>query len=214
MKHAALLLASLSGWAQTRDFLTADEVDRVRETAPDPNARLNLYAQFAKLRVDLIQSTLAKEKAGRSIFVHDTLEDYTRIIETIDTVIEDALKRDKDITESMGAVTSAEKGLLEVLEKIQQDRPPDLARYAFVLASAIETTRDSIELSEQDLATRKKDVVSKAAQEKKQREDLMTPEDAKKRREESKKTADTETQQKRKIPSLRRKGDPDPKKQP
>ena len=129
-----------AGLAQDRDFLTADEADQVREIQ-DPNERVKLYIHFARQRLDLLQQLVNKEKAGRSALIHDTLEDYTNIIEAIDTVADDALKRHQPIAEGMTAVASAEKEMAAGLEKIDAMNLKDRARYDFVLRNAIETTR-------------------------------------------------------------------------
>src|SRR5919112_2027874 len=102
-----LIVCCLFAAGQERDFLTADEADQVR-LAQDPNLRLKLYLHFAKQRLDLIQQAVAQEKAGRSKLIHDLLEDYTSIIDAIDTVTEDALKRKADVSLGVQAVAEAE----------------------------------------------------------------------------------------------------------
>jgi hypothetical protein len=197
-----LIALAACTFAQQRDFLTADEADQVR-LAQDPNERLQLYLHFAKQRLDLIQQAVAQEKAGRSKFLHDLLEDYTGVIEAIDTVTEDALKRSADVSVGVKAVADAGKEMLAQLEKIRDAQPKDLARYQFVLDQAIETTRDSQETATQDLAGRAQQVIAKEKQIKKEREEMMDVREVQAKKVEEKKQAE----QTRKAPTLRRKGE-------
>jgi hypothetical protein len=175
---AMILMFAAGGFAQERDFLTADEVDQIREVQ-EPNARLKLYIVFARQRLALLQQFLSKEKPGRSALIHDTLEDYTRIIEAIDTVADDALIRKVSLDIGMKEVATAETEMLATLQKVEDSEPKDLARFEFALKSAIDTTSDSKELSEEDLHTRAGDLAAQEKKDKLERKTLATDEDKK-----------------------------------
>lgn len=201
----ALLLTAPFLAAEDRDFLTPDEVDQVRQTQ-EPNERLALYVHFAKQRIDLLQQYIAKEKPGRSLFIHNTLEDYSNIIDAIDSVSDDALKRHAPLDKGMIVVVNAEKDFLVVLNKIHDNLPEDADRYKFVLEQAIDTTSDSRDLAMEDSKKRGANLAAADAKEKKDREAMMP----KKEVSERKKDADAQTEQKKKVPSLYRPGEKKP----
>jgi hypothetical protein len=200
-----LLLAGLMP-AATRDFLTAEEIDQVR-AAQEPNLRVQLYLKFAQQRVAQLNQLVSRERAGRSALIHDLLEDYTRIIEALDTVADDALRRKVDVAAGMAVVVPGEQALLAQLEKIEDAKPSDLARYEFVLKDAIDATEDSIELAG-DLGERARDITAKDQKEAEARRAGLAPEDAKREDEEKAK----QEKQTRKAPTLRRPSDPPPAK--
>ena len=208
---AALLLLTLPlASQQRRDFLTSDEIEQIRE-AQEPNERIALYAKFAKERVDLVKNLLSKDKSGRSILIHDALDDYARILDAIDDVTDQALVRKVDMSKGLGAVAQTEKEVLPTLQKIQDNKPKDIDRYDFVLKTAIETTSDSLEAAMSDLGKRGQQAEARDAREKKAIEESMTPPEREARKAEEQKaaaeTAAKEEKQQRKPPTLLRPGE-------
>ena len=171
--------------------------------AQAPDDRLLLYVHFARERLDLLQQYLAQQKQGRSIFIHNTLEDYSKIIDAIDSVSDDALRHNRPLDKGMLAVVNAEKEFLDTLNKIEESQPKDLDRYKFVLEQAIDTTSDSRELSLEDSKKRGSDLAAGDAKEKQERETMMSSKEVAER----KKASQTEQNQQKKVPSLYRPGE-------
>ena len=191
--------------AAQRDFLTQAEIQRVRD-AQDPSARLELYASFARERVDLVKNLLSKDKAGRSVMIHDALDDYAKILDAIDDTADDALSRKLDVRVGMNVVANAEEQTLTALRKFKASQPKDLERYAFALDQAIETTSDSLEVSRQDPKERALDIQARQNREKKEAEANMTPAERDQKKAAEQKAAEDAKQQK-KAPTLLRPGE-------
>jgi hypothetical protein len=215
VRRAVCALAIFAGLAAPagawqRDFLNADEVSQIRE-AQEPNERLKLYADFAKARVDLVVNMLAKDKPGRSGMIHDALEDYSKILDAIDTVADEAAAKKTDIKIGLTAVANTYKAALPQLKKIQDSRPRDLDRYEFALTQAMETTNDSLDLANEDLGKRGKDVEAREQKQKKTIQEGMAPPGGVKAAEEKQKEkaddAKSDDPPKRKPPTLMRPGE-------
>ena len=209
MRALLVCLLLAAPLAAQRDFLTNDEIDKIRD-AQEPNLRLKLYADFARERVDLVKNLLSKDKTGRSALIHDTLDEYCKILDAIDTVADDALGRKLDVKAGLDAVANVEKQMLPYLQKVQDGHPKDLERYDFVLKQAIDATTDSLEAAQEDLGKRTMEVEAREQKEKQERLDSMSPVEregklADEKKAEEKKAMEEEKQ--KKAPTLYRPGE-------
>ena len=214
---APVLLTVVPLAAQHRDFLTSDEVDQIRE-AQEPNARVTLYAKFARERIDLVKNILGKDKAGRAVMIHDALDDYAKILDALDEVTDQALAHKVDMTPGLKAVAAATKEALPLLQKVQESHPKDFERFEFVLRTAIETTTDSMEMAQEDLGKRTHDVEAREQKQKKAVEEAMTPTERESKLADDKKAAadkaaEAEKPAARKPPTLMRPGEKKQEKQ-
>jgi hypothetical protein len=195
-----------------KDFLTSDEVEKVRE-AQLPNDRLKLYTLLARQRLDQLQRLLEKEKKGRSLTARDLLEEYTNIIDAIDTVSDDALKRGVDIAEGSTAVTDSEKRFLDQLQKIKDRAPADLDLYEIALKEAVASTSDSLDLAKEDNGSRAAKLTDEDKKLKVEAETAIAAEDSKGKPAVDAKNGDAnpaDAKPKRKPPTLLRKGETAP----
>lgn len=167
--------AAAQEYLGVRDFLTTHETDLIRE-AQDPNLRIETYLEFAALRIELVRQLLEEEEAGRGAKIHRNLEEYGRILEAIDMVIDDALVREIELTETIPLMIGRQKAFLAALERVDESDPDDLWRYEFVLFDAIEITEDSLELAAEDLGERKDRVLASDEAERAARDKKMSVE--------------------------------------
>lgn len=204
---AAALLFAIAPAApqQQRDFLTDNEGDQIRE-AQEPNERLACYVKFARLRLELVRQALEADKPGRAKIVHNNLEDYTHIIEAMDSVIDDALARKVDLAKGVALVADGEKAFLGQLQQVAAKPAKDRHLFEFALKDALEATKDSFDESQHDLKERAHRVAEEDVRDKKKRDTMSTPAEQERHKVEEKK-AESDTKKTRKAPTLRRKSE-------
>ncbi|MGA2713586.1 MAG: hypothetical protein ABSG41_10820 [Bryobacteraceae bacterium] len=203
----AILASGIPAFAQ-RDFLTSDEVEKVRE-AQEPNERLKLYVLLARQRLDQLQRLLGKEKKGRSLEARELLEDYADIIDALDTVSDDALKRGTDLTVGTSAVRDAENRFLAQLQKIKDRPPADLDLYSVALTEALAATTDSLDLLHLDSGRRAMKLTEQDDKIKEEAEKVIAAEDPKSKTAAQASASDQspDGKPKRKPPTLYRPGE-------
>ena len=201
----AILAAGIPAFAQ-KDFLTSDEVEKVRE-AQEPNERLKLYVLFARQRLDQLQRLLEKDKKGRSLIARELLEDYTSIVDALDTVSDDALKHGADNSLGANAVRDAEHKFLTQLQKIKDRPPADLDMYSTALTEALAATSDSLDLSQEDPTNRAAKLNEGDKKQKEEAEKVIAAEDSKGKPTVGDAKPATDAKPGRKPPTLYRKGE-------
>lgn len=205
---AALVVGSLQGqeFVGGQDFLTDYEVDVLRERQEFKD-RIEAYTKFASLRLELIDQSMEEDEAGRGAKVHRSLSEYGSIIQAIDDVIDDALLRNRKMDGALGDLLAAERGFATRLAVIAAGEEADAWRYEFVLQDAIDITRDSIELLEEDLGERKREVARQEEVDKQRQRERMAPGRRREAQQEQAAQEEEAAEQKRKRPSLLRPGE-------
>jgi hypothetical protein len=165
---AALTLAPRAAMAGRHDPLTSDEIDRLREVALDPEQRLKLYADFARLRFTAIENARLPKKADAAKLdpwkadaepprsLHDLMEDFLAVYDEMDENISMYEERQSDLRKAMKTVLLADNEFHARLEGLQHNlTPQEHTDCDFVLSSIVEavntgTTEHKKQLVEQE----------------------------------------------------------------
>jgi hypothetical protein len=148
---AALTLAPCSAMERKHDPLTDDEIDQLREVALDPEKRLKLYADFARLRFTAIESARLPKKpetakpyspkpdADEPRSLHDLMEDFLAVYDELDENIGMYEDRQADLRKAMKTVLLADNEFHARLEGLQHNLTQlERTDCDFVLSSIVE----------------------------------------------------------------------------
>jgi hypothetical protein len=150
----ALTLAPCTAMAGRHDPLTSGEIDQLREAALDPEKRLKLYADFARLRFTAIENARMPKKAdaGKSEApkldaeeprsLHDLMEDFLAVYDELDENIGMYEDRQADLRKGLKTVLLADNEFHARLEGLQHNlTPQERTDCDFVLSSIVEAVK-------------------------------------------------------------------------
>lgn len=148
----ALILAVLPAIAEQhhRDPLNDLEIDKLRDAAQEPEARLKLYIEFARVRLEKLEQVRADDKAtDRDQLTRNALQDFLDVYDELNTNLDTFADRGDDLRKALKPVIEADTEFgskLRAFKSSLGSRPESQKDFTFLLGSAL----DAIDASMKD----------------------------------------------------------------
>ena len=162
---ALLFLLSPAPGEQKRDPLTNPEIDQLRDTAQDPDLRLKLYVNFARVRLVALEQVRSDPKTtDRGLATHDGLQDFLDVYDELNDNVDTYVGRKADLRKVLKAVIDGDTEFQAKLRALRDDataKKEETEQYEFLLTNALDTLDSSVQdhrqlLSEQEEAYKQK----------------------------------------------------------
>lgn len=128
------VIAPLAHAQQSKDPLTPDQEEQVRNVADQPNERVKLFIKFIEERTDAIHHSVVRpETQHPSIEIHDHITAFTSLVDELQDNLDAYDESHSDIRKSL-------KFLLEHTPKwtIALQQPPGSPEYDFARKTAMD----------------------------------------------------------------------------
>jgi ABC-type transporter Mla subunit MlaD len=140
------VLLAIVAYAQPhgRDPLTPFEVDRIRDSAMEPEARLKLYVEFARARLDKLQQARSDPKltaADKDERAKAAIQDFTDVYDELDENVDTFADRGNDLRKALKPVIEADTEFAAKLRAFKSslaNSREEAAKYDFLVGSALE----------------------------------------------------------------------------
>lgn len=138
-----LLTAAIAvGQLRRRDPLTDAEIEKVRDSAQEPEVRLKLYIQFARARLDKAQQVHSDPKAtDRENETHAALQSFLDVYDELNTNVDTYADRGADLRKALKSVIEADTEFgakLRALKSSLAGNPQEAQNDDFLIGSALE----------------------------------------------------------------------------
>lgn len=133
--------------AQQTDYLTPEEVQKVRETQ-EPNKRVQLFLEYAQDRWTRLE-TVTQDKDARFDDLRDRLNDFISAVDDAAEALDIAMERGGvDLRKTRKDTPEKVQALLDNLKTLRENRPDLLQTdLSYDLDDAVEATEDFLALT-------------------------------------------------------------------
>jgi hypothetical protein len=136
------VLLPVAGAQSRREPLNPVEIDKLRDAAQEPEARLKLYIQFARERLTALEQARADTKtADRAQQTHDKLQNFLDVYDELNDNIDTFVDRKADLRKPLKLVIDADtefQARLRAIKSAASANPADAEKYRFLLDSAVD----------------------------------------------------------------------------
>jgi len=130
---------------QSQDYLTDEEIQKVRETQ-EPNARILLFLEFATVRLARFQKALAASPPTHTDELTEMLDDYISAIDDTTGNLEIWLERGGvKLEKARKEIEKQVPEFLSTLEKLGTTYGTRLEEFSFTWEDALEATRELLQ---------------------------------------------------------------------
>ena len=139
-----LLATSAYAQPQRHDPLTPLEVDKIRDSAMEPEVRLKLYVEFARARLDKLQQARSDAKLTATDKDEQTkgaIQDFTEVYDELDENVDTFADRGNDLRKALKPVIEADTEFgakLRAFKSSLANSRQEAAQYDFLVGSALE----------------------------------------------------------------------------
>ena len=145
----ALLLLASAVAASRHEVLTDPEIDKLRDTAMEPDLRLKLYIEFARARLDALEKVRSDPKVtDRGQETHDRLQDFLDVYDEFDENIDNYADRKADLRKVLKLIIEADaefQSKLRALKDSSDAAKNEVQSYEFVLNDALDAVDSGVE---------------------------------------------------------------------
>jgi len=136
------VLLTLAGAQARREPLNPVEIDKLRDAAQEPEARLKLYVQFARERLAALEQVQAATKApDQAQQTHDKLQNFLDVYDELNDNIDTFVDRKADLRKPLKMVIEADtefQAKLRAIRSALNSNPGSAQKYQFLLDSAMD----------------------------------------------------------------------------